>query len=55
MMTIDTRVHLKENAGREWDAAMRKRLEGTDWHAKGVSRLAVLNSNGQCFCRKPPQ
>jgi heme-degrading monooxygenase HmoA len=26
MMTIVTHVHLKEDAGREWDAAMRSRL-----------------------------
>jgi heme-degrading monooxygenase HmoA len=26
MMTIVTHVHLKEEAGREWDAAMRARL-----------------------------
>ena len=26
MMTIVTHVHLKEGAGREWDAAMRTRL-----------------------------
>jgi len=28
MMTIVTHVHLKEDGGREWDAAMRTRLSG---------------------------
>lgn len=28
MMTIVTHVHLKEGAGRDWDAAMRTRLSG---------------------------
>jgi heme-degrading monooxygenase HmoA len=28
MMTIITHIHLKEGAGREWDAAMRARLSG---------------------------
>jgi hypothetical protein len=38
MMTIVTHVHLREGAGRDWDAAMRTRLLAAKKRPTGLGR-----------------